>query len=428
MLSVGPGRVQVCQRASPPSLCEKATLIHLRTLVDQIASRDDVTSRDLVELMEQVSSSATAVQAMAIASMLDEAERSAAAGTVDGLLTPAAEFVPDEVALALRCSPVAAHRRVRLARDAVRHPALLTMWSAGVLSPASVGVVTELVETLDETQPATYDLVMDAADYAADHTPGQTRAWLTRRVQAADPEAAEERRRRAVAERKVVFTPGGDSMGSLWAFLPGVQARQIYDTVNAVAMAAGGDDARTMDQRRADALVDLVVGRAEPPQVSVQVVTSAAMLSGDAGAEVAGVGPVLPSDLAELFTQAHHSATFRLLRVDEDSGELLAIGEQQYRPSAGLRRAVEARDVECRFPGCRRRAAASGTDLDHTVPWPAGSTDAGNLAVLCRRHHRLKHSPGWQVQLDADGVMTWTTPAGRTFQTRPWAYVDPRAP
>jgi hypothetical protein len=118
----------------------------------------------------------------------------------------------------------------------------------------------------------------------------------------------------------------------------------------------------------------------------------------------------------------------RHLLTDADIGTLSALSERQYRPSAGLRRAIELRDVTCRFPGCRRAASGRGTDLDHTVPWPDGPTAAGNLAVLCRRHHRLKHSEGWSVCLDPDGVMTWTTPGGRRFSTSAWCYTDPRAP
>jgi len=83
--------------------------------------------------------------------------------------------------------------------------------------------------------------------------------------------------------------------------------------------------------------------------------------------------------------------------------------------------------VTCRFPGGRRSAltSASGTDVDHTVPYPTGVTGWDNLAVLCRRHHRLKHSAGWQTELAPDGVMTWTTPTGRRYVTEPWAYLEP---
>ncbi len=104
------------------------------------------------------------------------------------------------------------------------------------------------------------------------------------------------------------------------------------------------------------------------------------------------------------------------------------LDQKRYRPSAALDRAVRARDVTCRFPGCRRSADSAGTDLDHTIPWPDGPTSAANLAVLCRRHHRLKHTAGWNVNLDPTGVMTWTTPTGRTLQTHPWQYTNPHPP
>jgi hypothetical protein len=47
-------------------------------------------------------------------------------------------------------------------------------------------------------------------------------------------------------------------------------------------------------------------------------------------------------------------------------------------------------------PGCRRTARRS--DIDHTIPFEEGGpTCAGNLEVLCRRHHTLKHASPWQV-------------------------------
>jgi hypothetical protein len=91
-----------------------------------------------------------------------------------------------------------------------------------------------------------------------------------------------------------------------------------------------------------------------------------------------------------------------------------------YRPGAALDRFVRARDRHCRFPGCRRRA---GTDLDHTVPWPAGPTCCENLAALCRHHHRLSHqAPGWRLEPTGDGGLRWTLPGGHTRVTHPPAY------
>jgi hypothetical protein len=67
-----------------------------------------------------------------------------------------------------------------------------------------------------------------------------------------------------------------------------------------------------------------------------------------------------------------------------------------YRPSARLDEQVRLRDRECIFAHCHR--AASHADLDHTAPYepdgPPGQirpqTRTGNLAVLCRLHHRMK--------------------------------------
>ena len=150
----------------------------------------------------------------------------------------------------------------------------------------------------------------------------------------------------------------------------------------------------------------------------------------DERSAIAGVGPITAPEarsLAGPATDGTHRAVFRRLLTDPTTGVLTDIAEQQYRPSARLERAVRARDLTCRFPGCRRPALgnSTGTDVDHTVPWPQGSTTASNLAVLCRRHHRLKHTPGWDVVLHPDGTMTWTTPTGRTHSSEPWKYTDP---
>jgi hypothetical protein len=93
-----------------------------------------------------------------------------------------------------------------------------------------------------------------------------------------------------------------------------------------------------------------------------------------------------------------------------------------YRPGAALDRHVRARDRRCRFPGCRRQVPRNG-ELDHTVPWPAGSTSAANLTGYCTTHHRGKHqAPGWRHTLAPDGTLTVTTPTGLTATTQPPPY------
>ena len=88
-----------------------------------------------------------------------------------------------------------------------------------------------------------------------------------------------------------------------------------------------------------------------------------------------------------------------------------------YRPPAWMVALVKARDGRCRFPGCS--VAARFCDLDHVRTWPEGPTAPGNLACLCRRHHRIKQRPGWRVRMLEGAVLEWTDPTGRVTTTRP---------
>lgn len=347
-----------------------------------------------------------------------------------------AEFVADEIAVTLTCTKAIAARQYAVALGAMKLPSVMQAWASGRIDDRKVAVITDGLAAID---PAFVDAVaQSAADHAATHTAPQLRTWLARRVIAADPGAAEVRQAQATAGRRVTVTPLPDGVSEFTALLPSVQARQIYETVNSIANAAGSHDYRTMDQRRADSLIDLLVGRAEPPQVQVHLLVSADTLLQDSDhpGHVPGIGPVAPSTARQLaMTGAGDAAGWRQLVTDPESGRLLDsieadIVEKTYRPSRRLERAVRSRDVTCRFPGCRRPAVAtkSGTDLDHTVPWPTGPTHQSNLAALCRHHHRVKHSPGWTVTMLTEGRLEWTTPGGRTFTTHPWTYADPPIP
>lgn len=91
--------------------------------------------------------------------------------------------------------------------------------------------------------------------------------------------------------------------------------------------------------------------------------------------------------------------------------------EPRYIPSAVLAWFVRARDLTCRFPGCDR--PAHRCDLDHTITYPHGPTQASNLKCLCRKHHLLKTFWGWRDVQHPDGTVVWTSPRGRTYTTAP---------
>jgi hypothetical protein len=46
-------------------------------------------------------------------------------------------------------------------------------------------------------------------------------------------------------------------------------------------------------------------------------------------------------------------------------------------------------------------------------------TNMDNLVTLCGRHHRAVHELGWSVSGDADVLLTFTSPHGRSMHSVP---------
>jgi hypothetical protein len=277
-----------------------------------------------------------------------------------------------------------------------------------VISLAKARVVVEATDALD---PATAAAVEERvlAD-AEGRTVGQLRAALAKAVLAEDPGGAEIRHERARQDRRVTLNPQPDGMAGLWALLPAHDAAAVYGAIDAHARQQPADE-RSMDARRADALVALVTGAdTAPMQPLVQITVPAATLLGldDAPGELAGHGPI-PAGMARRIAD-DPSGTWRRILTDPPTGAVLDVGHTTYRPPVGLARHVIARDGTCRFPGCRQPARRC--DLDHIQPWPTGPTAASNLIALCRHHHRLKHSGRWQSVIADNG-------ADHTHRTQP---------
>jgi hypothetical protein len=124
-------------------------------------------------------------------------------------------------------------------------------------------------------------------------------------------------------------------------------------------------------------------------------------------------GQFLPGPVAR---RAAHGATLTAIIHPG-----LAPPEPRYTPSKKLADFVRCRDLSCRFPGCKE--PATNCDVDHTIPWPYGPTQASNLKALCRKHHLLKTfwggEGGWRDSQQPDGTIIWTDPDGRTHATTP---------
>jgi Domain of unknown function (DUF222)/HNH endonuclease len=112
----------------------------------------------------------------------------------------------------------------------------------------------------------------------------------------------------------------------------------------------------------------------------------------------------------------------RVVMRHAGDGSVLDVGRRTRAIPPALRRALQARDRGCRFPGCDVRHAQS----HHLRHWAnGGPTCLDNLALLCRRHHRAVHEEGYRVEREADGTLRFSTPRGWPM---PEAPVPPPVP
>jgi hypothetical protein len=172
------------------------------------------------------------------------------------------------------------------------------------------------------------------------------------------------------------------------------------------------DDARTFGQRNADALMELCRhgsgskrdGAGPRPQLIIRATVDT--LAGTPGApagELEGGGTV-PAETVQRY--ACDSAITRITGRGELEHEL---NHASRTLPASTRRALEARDRHCIFPGCTR--PLTWCDGHHLVWWTRGGVTAlPNLALLCRPHHRMVHEEGWRLVRNRDGRFTASPP------------------
>jgi hypothetical protein len=342
--------------------------------------------------------------------------------TRDSLHDPSGRcWLAEEVAAALKLAPNTAERRLMLAEDLARRlPATLGLLEAGEITAVHARVLTEETSALDDRQVAAVQARV--LPRAAGQTVGEFTRAVRRAVKSVDARGDEQRHVAAVAERRVAHSEREDGMAEIWALLPADGARIVMAGLNRYATPTGPDDARTADQRRADALVEVGLTALNDPRIpgevkpSVNITVGLGTLLGDNDqpAELDGYGPI-PASMARRIA-ADPSGTWRRL-ITDPAGRLLDYGTTSYRPPADLARHVRYRDQKCVIPGCGRRA--SYCELDHEIPYPRGGTNAKNLRALCKRHHIMKHHANWTIERRPDGSYESRTPTGHRWRYRP---------
>ena len=108
--------------------------------------------------------------------------------------------------------------------------------------------------------------------------------------------------------------------------------------------------------------------------------------------------------------------------LENGKGEPLDVGRKTRTIPPAIRRALNARDQGCRFPGCSFKRYVDGHHVRHWAD--GGETRLGNLVTLCRFHHRLVHEGQVVVQTLDDGAFRFVKPGGESFDSPSPALTD----
>ncbi len=173
----------------------------------------------------------------------------------------AGEFAACEVSLAVKTSKFITQRTIAMTRRVQSEaPDVWDAWEHGDIDNDKVVRVNRALRRLvhQESKELLNTLVVPVA---IEKTPEILGRWLNQFIAEVEPDETDERLRRSFDDRYVSVRPDIDGISVLHAALSSVDAAAVDQILNALASIAEPGDERTKQQRRADALVDLLCGR-----------------------------------------------------------------------------------------------------------------------------------------------------------------------
>jgi uncharacterized protein DUF222/HNH endonuclease len=239
-------------------------------------------------------------------------------------------------------------------------------------------------------------------------------------LHSADPNGYVAEQAEHVENRSLKLTTWQDGSYLLSGVLDAVGGAALRTALEPLAKRSGAHDHRKRDCRLADALVDLsmyaldtgLVPQSTSQRTHMQVTTSLETLLGLTGAPAAEMEYSLPISSKTVERMACDCTVTRILLGSDST--VIDVGRAKRVVSGPMRKALNARDSRCIWPGCDRHA--SWTSAHHVVHWiHGGSTDLSNLVLLCYRHHWMVHEGGWQL-VRADDSRMLTVPPQTGFE------------
>ena len=321
----------------------------------------------------------------------------------------------------------AAREKVRVAHALKTLPAISSAFESGQLSFSKVRALTRIADGVNEAE------LLELAHHA---TAAQVEK-LVRAYRRVGRLAEREQAMACHAARELNYYHDDDGSLVIRARLPAEEGAVVLQALNAAMDAQSAevrDDmaedvtAETSEsenrfaQRRADALTTIAETAlrnspgpspaAERYQVVVHV-TAETLAAGEDGRCELECGQRLAADTARRI-----ACDGSLLRITDDTaGNPLDIGRKTRAVPPAMQRALRSRDESCRFPGCTHHRFV---DAHHIRHWAdGGETSLDNLALLCRRHHRLVHEGRFGVERIAGGTLQFTRPDGHIVNEHP---------
>ena len=265
----------------------------------------------------------------------------------------------------------AAREKVRVARALEGLPAIDAALEGGEISYSKVRAMTRVADARNEEA---------LLEMARGTTGAQLEkiCRLTRQVREEDGKPSEEECRRYVVSRAT-----DDGMVSIQVRLWPEEAARVLKAWEEVGEGSLADGAVRVAEA---ALVGTAGGGVVRPPVEVVVHVDAERLAGHTEA-----GDGISAESARRLL-----CDCGVVPMVERGGETIDVGRKTRTIPAALRRALEARDQGCRFPGCSNRRWLDGHHVKHWIE--GGETSLANTMLLCRFHHRFVHEYGYSIR------------------------------
>jgi len=168
-------------------------------------------------------------------------------------------------------------------------------------------------------------------------------------------------------------------------------------------------DERTIDARRSDALVDLVL---DPTGMASEVTNATREDSTDESSGVSG----------GVRDEFHAADTISPAGCQCQCGRCRRGGGVDIRVTIPYTALLGADELPGDLAGYGPIPAAVARDLAAGGTWRRILTDPASGR---RRHHQVKQSPSWSVTQHPDGCTTWRTPSGHNYHSQPPPLTDP---